>query len=129
MSDLLLDIVQYFTDNNVVQGDGIDTFRDAAPEAGDALVIIYEYAGDPIVQQVASVNRSIQIVARDVSATAAKLKARTLYNLFLTDNGILNLTNERWCMPHLRNTPFKIKVDGQKRVYYGFNIGITTYSD
>lgn len=129
MSDLLQDFIQYFTDNNIVQGDGIDAFRDAAPEAPDSLVVVYEYGGDSTVPQIASANRSIQIVARDTSATAAKLKARELFTALETEEGILNLTTQRWCMIHPRNTPFKIKVDGQSRIYYGFNLGVTTYND
>jgi hypothetical protein len=129
MPDLLEDIVTYFMTNGLVQGDGIDTYRDTAPDIGDSLVVVYEYEGDPLVPQIASANRSIQVVAIDKSATAAKNKARLLQNSLLTDNGILNLTPTRWCMPVIRNVPVKIKVDAQKRIHYGFNVGITTYND
>lgn len=129
MSDLLLDLTNYFKNNALVQGDGIDTFRDTAPESPDSLVVLYEYQGDPIVPQVASVNRSVQVVVRDKSATTSKTKARSLYNALVTEEGIINLTTTRWCMISLRNTPVKIKVDDQSRIYYGFNLGITTYND
>lgn len=129
MSDLLLDFVSYFTVSNKVTGDGIDTFRDMAPELPDSLVVIYEYKGISGIPQVAGVCRSIQIVARAISATVAKEKARELYNALLTETGIINLTEQRWGVLQLSEPPFKIKVDNKSRTYYGFNLSIVTYND
>lgn len=129
MSDLLQDFVAYFVAQGLVTADGVDIFRDMSPEAPDTLVAVYEYGSSPTVPQVSSVNRSVQIVARSLVATDAKTKARALYSSLVTETGILDLTATRWCMIQPRNTPFKIKVDAESRIYYGFNIGITTYND
>jgi hypothetical protein len=71
MPDLLLDFATYFTTENLVQGDGIDVFRDFTPEEPDDLVSIFEYSGAPVQSFNAAVDRSIQIVVRSKSPTTA----------------------------------------------------------
>jgi hypothetical protein len=127
MSDLITDFESYFISLGHVVIGGIH--HDTILDIPDTIVAIYEYQGAPNTPQIASVDRSIQIVTRDKSATNAKLKARVLYDALKTDDGILNLTTERWCMIYLRCTPYKMKVDTKDRVYYCFNLGVTTYED
>ena len=129
MNDLLLDIVTYLTNAEVVQGDGVDIFRDFSPEEPDDIVIVYEYSGDPTALHETAVHRSLQIVARSKSAVTARTKATTIFNLLSPESRYKNLTEERWCQLYPRQTPFKIKTDGNNRHYYGFNLGITTYRD
>lgn len=136
MSDLLLDLVAYFIskdiataevdEDDVPTGDAVDVFRDTMPDGPDSAVAIYEYAGGPITPQIASTVRSIQIVARANSATASKDRAYQFYNSLLSEDGIINLTATRWAVVTLRQVPFKIKIDSRNRIYYGFNVGITT---
>ena len=128
MTDLLLDLIEYLRGTGVVQGDGIDAFRDTAPDSPDTMCVLYEYQGSTPLPQIASVDRAIQFVARDKSATAAKNKARAMYASLTTDDGILVLP-QRECFMLLRDPPFKIKVDSIGRVYYGFNTVCTTYED
>lgn len=129
MSDLLLDFVSYLVAQGAVQGDGVDIFRDNTPDSPDSLVTLFEYQGEPAPLNEAIAHRSVQIVARASSATAAKLKARELYALVSPLNRYLKLTAERWCQLYPRQTPFKIKTDSSGRIYYGFNLGVTTYND
>lgn len=123
MPDLLMDLEAFFI------GNGTAVFRDTMPDSPDTTVALYEYGSQVPQPQIAGALRSVQVVARDKSATSAKNKARELYNLLVTDDGILNVTESRWCMVHLRNLPIKIKEDSKGRQYYGFNVGFTTYSD
>lgn len=123
---LLLDIVTFLADNDVVQGDGVDAFRDFTPEAPDSLVALHEYKGDPAVAYDPNVHRSVQITARDKDADVARQKALRIYKLLTSDNLIVQFTPDRWGQVYLRQPPFKIGQDDNDRVTYGFNIGITT---
>lgn len=123
---LLLDIVTFLADNGVVQGDGVDAFRDFTPEAPDSLVALHEYKGDPAVAYDPNVHRSVQITARDKDADVARQKALKIYKLLTSDNLIVQFTPDRWGQVYLRQPPFKIGQDDNDRVTYGFNIGITT---
>ena len=132
---LLLDIVTFLADNKIVQGDGVDAFRDFTPEAPDSLVALHEYKGDPAVFYDQNVNRSVQVTVRDKDADVARQKALDIYKLFISDNLIVNFTSDnlivqftpdRWGQVHLRQPPFKIGQDNNDRVTYGFNIGVTT---
>ena len=123
---LLLDIVTFLTDNGIVQGDGVDAFRDFTPEAPDSLVALHEYKGDPAVAYDPNVHRSVQVTARDKDADVARQKALRIYKLLTSDNLIVHFTPDRWGQVYLRQPPFKIGQDDNDRVTYGFNIGITT---
>lgn len=123
---LLLDIVAFLADNKIVQGDGVDAFRDFTPEAPDSLVALHEYKGDPAVFYDQNVNRSVQVTVRDKDADVARQKALDIYKLLTSDNLIVQFTPDRWGQVHLRQPPFKIGQDNNDRVTYGFNIGVTT---
>ena len=123
---LLLDIVTFLADNGIVQGDGVDAFRDFTPEAPDSLVALHEYKGDPAVYYDPNVNRSVQVTVRDKDADIARHKALNIYKLLTSDNLIVQFTPDRWGQVYLRQPPFKIGQDNNDRVTYGFNIGVTT---
>lgn len=123
---LLLDIVTFLTDNGVVEGDGVDAFRDFTPEAPDSVVVLHEYKGDPAVPFDPMVHRSVQIAVRDKNADMARQKALTIFKLLTSDNLIVNFTPTRWGQVYLRQTPFKLGQDNNDRVTYAFNIGVTT---
>ena len=123
---LLLDIVTFLADNRIVQGDGVDAFRDFTPEAPDSLVALHEYKGDPAVFYDPNVNRSVQVTVRDKDADVARQKALDIYKLLTSDNLIVQFTPDRWGQVYLRQPPFKIGQDNNDRVTYGFNIGVTT---
>ena len=123
---LLLDIVTYLTDKGAVTGDGIDTFRDFLPENPDSLVALIEYAGNPMVPYEPTAHRSVQVSVRDKSADAARRKALEIFNLFQSENHIVDFTPDRWGQVFLRQTPFRLSTDKSNRVVYAFNMGITT---
>jgi hypothetical protein len=104
---------------------GIDIMQ----HSPDAAISIYEYAGGGSAPQTAGAVRSIQVVVRSTEPLQAKVKADALYHSLDSDDGIVNLTEERWGAVTLLQTPFKMRVDEKDRVYYGFNLSITTYID
>lgn len=128
---LLEDIVEYLKSNSLVEGDGVDTFRDFQPEAPDNTISLHEYTGDPISPYTDVVHRSVQVIVRDKSATAAKRKADQIFKAFRNHDGTqrIDFTPTRWGQVHLRQAPFKIKQDDKNRIHYGFNLGITTTTD
>ena len=128
---LLLDLVNYFVGKGLAIGDGEDCFRDFAPETPDSIIALREYKGDPAVSYDDLVNRSVQITARDRSADIARRKALDMYEALrvdsqLSENLVVHLSDDRWGQVYLRQSPYKIRVDTDNRVTYGFNIGITT---
>lgn len=128
---LLEDIVMYLAAEGLVRGDGVDAFRDFIPESPDNIVILYEYAGDPVSQYTDVVHRSVQVVVRNKSASAAKALANKLLAAFRKSDETLRIdfTASRWGQTHIRQTPFKLKQDENGRIYYAFNLGITTNTD
>ena len=129
MANLLLDIVTYLKAQGKVTNDGVDAYRDFMPEEPSSVVCVYEYNGSPPPLFETISTRSVQVVARDVSATAARNKALDLYSTLRSLDTYKELTATRWCLIHPMNTPIKIKVDKQGRVSYGFNLMVTTQHD
>jgi hypothetical protein len=128
---LLEDIVTYFTKLNLIQGDGIDAYRDFKPEMPDNIVSLHEYKGDPVSSYTNVVHRSVQIVVRNKSAIAAQELANKLFKALVpTDETLrIDFTPTRWGQVHLRQSPYKFSQDESDRVHYGFNLGITTEID
>lgn len=123
---LLQDICTFLTKQNIVQGDGIDVFRDFSPEEPDSAVVLYEYKGDPSSPFDPIVHRSVQITARSKNPDSAKEKAIAIYKALYSDTNFVQFTNNRWAQVYLRQIPYKIRTDENSRAIYGFNIGVTT---
>ena len=126
---LLEDIVTYFTAKGLIEGDGVDAFRDFKPEMPDNIVSLHEYKGDPVSMYTDVVHRSVQVVVRNKSAVAAQDLAKKLCKALLddmADNKRVDFTPTRWGQVHIRQAPYKFSQDESDRVLYGFNLGITT---
>ena len=126
---LLKDMVSYFTSKGLIEGDGIDAFRDFKPETPDNLVSLHEYKGDPVSMYTDVVHRSVQVVVRNKSAEAAQALAKNLCKALLDDmaeNKRVDFTATRWGQVHIRQAPYKFSQDESDRTLYGFNLGITT---
>lgn len=126
---LLEDIVTFFVSEGLIEGDGIDTFRDFQPAAPDNLVSFHEYSGDKVSPYTEVVHRSVQVVVRNKSAEEARRKAQALFNALrnaMSPAGRVDFTPTRWGQVHLRQAPFRFSQDESDRVSYGFNLGITT---
>ena len=126
---LLLDIVLFLTSKGVVEGDGIDSFRDVIPEKPDCLVALTEYKGSPAVPYETTVHRSVQVLVRDKDADVARSKALEIFKTFkdsMSEDARVDLTDSRWGQVTLRQMPIRVDTDSSNRVSYVFNIGITT---
>lgn len=98
-------------------------------EEPELAVALYEYEGVSPIPQITSVTRPVQVVVRSKSASQAHKLSSDIYKSLLTENGIINLTVDRWSAISLRQVPFKFKTDEAGRVYYCFNLSLTTYID
>jgi hypothetical protein len=128
MTDLLKDIETYFKQN--VQLGNYKIYTDTMAAGNENAIGIFEYAGLSPLPQMSGILRSIQIVVASKSVKEAKTMANTLYkSLLFDDDGIGELTDERWALVQLRQAPFKIEGDQQGRAKYVFNVGMTTYND
>lgn len=125
MADLLVDFETYFVSKNIAT----TVYKDTAPDAPNSLIALYEHQGTAFMPQIDGAMRSIQFVVRDASAAKAKTKAKDMYNTLITEDGLLNLTEQRWCLISISQPPFRMKTDEAGRVYYAFNANVTTYID
>lgn len=129
MQPLLLDIVTFLTVEGIVEGDGVDAYRDFIPEYPDDLVAVIEYKGDSTLHVDHAVHRSVQITTRSNDADKARATAVEIYKSLVSnsdDIGKIHFTDNRWAQLHIRQTPFRYKTDENNRAYYCFNIGLTT---
>lgn len=125
---LLEDITTYLVEQGLVEGDGIDVYRDFKPESPDNIVSLHEYQGDPVSPYTEVVHRSVQIVVRNKNAEAARSLAIRLYKAFMSsaEDRRVDFTPTRWAQVYIRQAPHKFSQDESDRVHYGFNLGITT---
>ncbi len=125
---LLEDIVAYLVELGLVEGDGVDIFRDFKPEIPDNIVSLHEYKGDAVSPYTDVVHRSVQVVVRNRSSTEAQALAKRLCQAFMAPDETMRIdfTSTRWGQVHIRQTPYKFSQDESDRVHYGFNLGITT---
>ena len=102
-------------------------FWDFIPEEPDNIVILYEYVGFEVPYFDTDVShRSIQISVRNNNASLAKEEAWKIFNKLKADNKRIDFTDTVWGHLTLRQPPFKMREDKNERVFYGFNIGLTT---
>jgi hypothetical protein len=130
VATLLEDIVSHIIAHGFATADGVDIFRDFSPDAPDDVVVLYEYAGNPTSKGVNCRVRSVQVTVRSISASSAQTKVNALYQLLDTaEASITYFTASRYAIVVARQTPYKIMVDANKRLIYGFNMAVTTYQD
>jgi hypothetical protein len=125
MADLLAEVEQYMIAKGVVN----ILYRDYMPDTPVACAAVYEYSGYVPEVQIAGAYRPIQFVTRDTSATVSRKLAYDLYHALITDDGVLYLNDQRWCVIELKQTPFKLKQDQAGRILYVFNAALVTYID
>jgi len=137
MQPLLLDMITYFQSQGLVEGDGVDAFRDFSPEEPDDIVVLYEYTGSPHVPHVELAHRSVQVTVRAKSADNARNRALELYKSLVTEEEtqVIVFTKDeddeklRWGQVYLRQPPALLRRDESERTVYFFNTGITTNLD
>jgi hypothetical protein len=137
---LLQDMASFLISKNCASGLGTDIFCDFTPDKPDNIVVLHEYQGSPDIPYEDWSNRSVQIAVRNIKAEEASNLAWQIYKELKTENRVVwftedteddegTVTKGRFAQVYLRQTPFKIRTDENKRVYYGFNVGVTTRLD
>lgn len=124
---LLDDFETYFASQGLLTDFAV--FKDAAQDKPDKAIIISEYSGAAVSAKIAGASRSVQVLARGPNPVDGMAMANVLFRSLRVEDDIIQLTPERWGQITLRQSPIRIKVDTQGRVYYGFNLGIITYND
>lgn len=122
---LLEDIKTFLVNNGVV----VPINRDHMPDEPDTAIALYEYEGSLPSPQIAGATRPVQVVVRSKRPTEASELSYVIMKLLRTEDGILQLTEDRWSAINIRQVPFKMKTDEAGRVYYCFNSYFTTYLD
>jgi len=128
---LLQAIIEYFKSKDLVEGEGIDAYRDFSPNSPDDVVIVYEYQGDPRAAFELMVNRSVQVSVRAKVAENARKKIAALYKSLISEEEtlVVKFTSSRWGQVHLRDQPRIVHRDDSGRTVYAFNCGISTNID
>lgn len=127
MAALLDDLETFFKDTVNIKNFQIT--KDTLLQGSNDAIAIYEYTGLSPLPQVDGVLRSVQVVTASKNPLAARTLGNALYKSLLSDDGIINLTSDRWGLVQLRQVPFKLGEDNQGRIKYVFNMGIITYYD
>lgn len=131
MSTLLETLVEWIIVNDLGEGDGIDLFRDVIPDKPDKLICLLEYNSKTSRNKFnTAAVRYVQVVARDFQASECKKAIDKLYELFsCREDEVTDLPNDRWAIMFPLQLPFKVREDANRRIYYGFNMAITTSPD
>ena len=131
MSDLILDITNYWIAEGLVTAFGTDIFGELNPDQPDNCVAVVEYMGEVSFINNA-LNRSIQVRVRNTVRATAKSKIVALYDSVYDPEAeirIIDFTATRWGIVTPRNYPYQLDKDDDKRFIFVFNMGIVTIGD
>lgn len=127
---LLEDIEAYLITEELATVDGTDIFRNFEPDTPDEVVILNEYNTSPTVVGSDAYTRDVQVVARAKTAAGAETKSRQLFDALVHPiDPIITLTLTREVVISAHQLPLKYRVDEETRVYYAFNLAVTTNSN
>ena len=133
MTTFLLEIVNYLRDLGIVEGDGVDTYRDFMPDKPDKVVVLYEYAGFGSIRGAAGVGRSVQISVRTLRTDVSwgREKIWEIFNVLDTPDMIIDgredmPPSELWGVFRAIQTPFRMQIDDANRWVYTFNLAVIT---
>jgi hypothetical protein len=131
LAELLDDLTLWINADSIGEPLGANIYQDNIPDEPDSVIVLTEYNSKTALGMFNSaVVRYVQVLTRSPSASAGKAEALKLFKLFNTlDDNITDLPNDRWAIIKPLQSPFKISEDGQNRIYYGFNVAITTNCD
>lgn len=131
MADLLLDMINYAIEQEVVTEDGVDIFRDFMPDEPDNCVALIEYPGEvAFINNM--LNRSIQVRIRNTDYVNGKVKAIAMYDVLYQPESeirIVDFTATRWGIVKAREYPYLLNRDERDRYIFTFRLGIVTVGD
>lgn len=130
MPNLLVDLIDILAREGLVQGDGIDCYRDLLPDKPDVAYSFVEYSGTPSSSVSLSV-KNVQISVRSTSYADSRSKIYAIFNYLHKPADMIfeDDVTGRWFIGGAKQTPFKLKVDTTDRTIFAFNYSITTYND
>lgn len=127
MSELIKDIKNYFIAQSI---DSIgNIFLDTIPDAPDSCIAISEYGGEPGPGFDIDARR-IQVLIRNTNYSTGKTKINAIRNLLdsTSPEQIVSLAG-REAVFFAIQTPFKLKEDERKRIYFVCNFRVITVRD
>lgn len=118
-------------ENSIGEANGANIYQDSIPDAPDDIYVLFEYNSKTAATKFNSaIVRYVQVTYRNKSGLASKAAILEAFKLFQqTDENITDLPGGRWAIIKPLQAPFKVSEDSQNRIYYGFNVAITTNSD
>lgn len=126
--NLLLDVVDFVIDNGEGTAYGTDVFVSGMPDSPDDVVVISEYAGNPIPDDYGA-RRGVQLFVRSGDYDTAREKCNRLFYLFDSPLTPFKTFNGREAMVGARMTPFQVDVDERDRKVFTFSLNVTTTRD
>lgn len=109
---------------------GKDIFTDWAPENPDELLVFYEYSGTPTALGMSNfTNRSVQVVTRATTGARARELSWQIFKMFNDTETRTIMLGDRMTQMYPRQTPYRMRRDDKDRVYYVFNLGVSTNFD
>ena len=133
MSNLLDDIVQVLTAEGITD----KIYKDTMPESPAQVITFYEVQGGGVLKGGVGASRNIQVSVRtDRSQPVwAMEKAWAIFNVLAVPDKVMDAREEEypetdfWGVITMKQTPFKIGVDSEGRIHYGFNMNVITKTD
>ena len=134
MSDLL-DTIKTYLATDVDLAD-IPCYLDMRPETPHKLIVLTELPGIGPIVGGGGAHRAFQAAVRSSEDDPewAKSTVWKIFNMLTAAMGVFDLRElevpiELWGILEPEQTPFKIAVDKNNRVIYGFNVSIVTQTD
>ena len=133
MSTLLEKITEYLVNQDVVQGSGIDIFRDFLPDSPSKVIVLHEYGSPRGTVGSEALIRRIQIEVRTSAEDPmwGRDKIWELFRILAPIEGIIdgreeNPSTDLWMVVLPLQSPYKVRVDDSNRWMFSFNINTIT---
>jgi hypothetical protein len=132
----LTDVVNYLIAQGVLTALGQDAFCDYLPDKPDKVSSFQEYQGTGPILGAEGTGRRFQVSVRSSidDPLWAHAKAWAIYKALIPEDGVIDSREDTpagnlWGSMIALQTPFKLRVDSNDRVVYGFNASTITSMD
>lgn len=119
---LLRDLKEYL----IANGTTVPITLDAIDDEPDTAMVLYTYDSRLFGGQIAGSEEAVQIVVRSLVPTTAYNIALEALKSLQSEDEIVQLTTTRQAKVAIQGLPIKIKTDETNRLYYAFNVYITS---
>jgi len=129
LAELTRDMALYLRDQGHVTAINMDVFLDNRPDKPDNLVSIYDTGGFPAEQAITDLKRTAQMLIRDKSYDAARIKAWDIYKALDKPGNRVIISNGRKMLVKAVQPPTFLNRDASDRALFVFNIQMWTSRD